>query len=437
MKRERGILALGVLTLALILMVGFLAACETPAPAEPLLLSRVTKLDVVKADGTKVLRIDNNGNLDASGYVSSTSYITGATLAMANFRLTSSPVDGYVLTSDATGVGAWAAAAGGGTEYTEDAAAPANPEGGTVMMTRDDALSTVTEAEGDWSRLRGTAEGALWVQDFNSDAILADTADIEIAVEAISGTVSGSEMQVDIVADGAGLATDAKLDDIIADTDSISTAVNTIDDAISGNEMLIAGGATQANDVKVTLDGEVATITATTALPVDVSSMDITSIAAGETHIGEVSAKSAVVSVTLTLDTSQYANGDLLADTQALTDVMRVSGGTGVLYAATVIDLDDQAGALDIFVLDTNCSAGTENSAVSIADSCADDILGGFEIASGDYLDLGNSRIATVSPSFLVGSTAGIDELWFFVVSRDTITYTVNGIVLKFHFLLD
>jgi hypothetical protein len=53
--------------------------------------------------------------------------------------------------------------AGAGTEYTEDAASPANPSGGAVLVTRDDQLSTVTEAAGDWSRLRGTAKGALWV----------------------------------------------------------------------------------------------------------------------------------------------------------------------------------------------------------------------------------------------------------------------------------
>lgn len=52
---------------------------------------------------------------------------------------------------------------GGGTEYTEDVAAAADPSGGAVLMTRDDQLSTVTEAEGDWSRLRGTSKGALWV----------------------------------------------------------------------------------------------------------------------------------------------------------------------------------------------------------------------------------------------------------------------------------
>ncbi len=60
---------------------------------------------------------------------------------------------------------------GGGTEYTEDAAT-ANPIVGTAtLMERDDVLSTVTPIAGDWIGFRGTAEGALWVQDFNSDAI--------------------------------------------------------------------------------------------------------------------------------------------------------------------------------------------------------------------------------------------------------------------------
>ena len=58
-----------------------------------------------------------------------------------------------------------------GTEYTEDAAAPATVTGNSLLMVRDDALSAVTPIEGDWIRLRGTAEGALWVQDFNSDAV--------------------------------------------------------------------------------------------------------------------------------------------------------------------------------------------------------------------------------------------------------------------------
>ena len=51
----------------------------------------------------------------------------------------------------------------GGTQYTEDVAT-ANPIVGTAtMMERDDALGGLTPAEGDWASLRCDANGALWV----------------------------------------------------------------------------------------------------------------------------------------------------------------------------------------------------------------------------------------------------------------------------------
>jgi hypothetical protein len=48
-----------------------------------------------------------------------------------------------------------------------------------------------------------------------------------------------------------------------ANSAAIKTAVEIIDNPVSGSEMLIAGGATQTNDVKVTLDGEVPAVDAT------------------------------------------------------------------------------------------------------------------------------------------------------------------------------
>lgn len=79
---------------------------------------------------------------------------------------------------------------GGGTEYTEDVAT-ANPIVGTAtMMERDDIIASLGPVEGDWAALRCSAEGALWTQDFNSDATLmllgtidADTGAIKTAIE--------------------------------------------------------------------------------------------------------------------------------------------------------------------------------------------------------------------------------------------------------------
>lgn len=79
---------------------------------------------------------------------------------------------------------------GGGTEYTEDVATPNPIVGSAVMMERDDALSAVTPVEGDWISFRGTAEGALWTQDFNSDALLASILNIETDIGDIA---AGSE----------------------------------------------------------------------------------------------------------------------------------------------------------------------------------------------------------------------------------------------------
>ena len=110
------------------------------------------------------------------------------------------------------------------TEYSEDAATPSTISGVSIMMERDDALSSLTPAEGDWVALRSSAEGALWTQEFNSDAILADTANMDTNLGTVVGHVDGIE----------GLLTT-----IDADTGAIKTAVEIIDNAISGSEMQV------------------------------------------------------------------------------------------------------------------------------------------------------------------------------------------------------
>jgi hypothetical protein len=64
--------------------------------------------------------------------------------------------------------------------------------------------------------------------------------------------------------DGAGTSGDPHVSHFVLDSGSVTetnsaaikAAVELLDNAISGNEILIAGGATQTNDVKVTLDSE-------------------------------------------------------------------------------------------------------------------------------------------------------------------------------------
>lgn len=79
---------------------------------------------------------------------------------------------------------------GGGQEYVEDIAAPTDPTGSATVMRRDDVLAAGrVDAEDDWVVQYCTDEGALWVQDFNSDAILADTAAIDTATAIVAAAV--------------------------------------------------------------------------------------------------------------------------------------------------------------------------------------------------------------------------------------------------------
>jgi len=96
---------------------------------------------------------------------------------------------------------------GGGTEYSEDDATPATIIGTATMMERDDALSTLTPIQGDWASLRCTSKGAMWVEDANSaemntslNNIESDTGNISSNTSTVAGAVSGGQMQVDVVA---------------------------------------------------------------------------------------------------------------------------------------------------------------------------------------------------------------------------------------------
>jgi hypothetical protein len=145
-----------------------------------------------------------------------------------------------------------------------------------------------------------------------------------------------------------------------------------------------------------------------------------------------------VVDLTLSLDTGgAYADGDVLAATQELASAVRASAGTGMIQSIGLIDDDDQGQALDIVVLDSNVSIGSENSAVSIADGDADKILGIVEVTGSDYVDLVNSQWAQVRNVGMVVQPATGTSLYIAAISRGTGTYTASGITLRIGILQD
>lgn len=140
----------------------------------------------------------------------------------------------------------------------------------------------------------------------------------------------------------------------------------------------------------------------------------------GDTLVGELE---------MTIDNGMvYADGDVLAETQELSNGFRVSGGTGVIHSVVVLDKDDQAEALDVVFFQTEVSLGTENAAVSISDADAQEIYGLVEVAATDYVDLGSSQVATKDNiGITIDAPVGVPHLYVGMISRGTGTYTVTG----------
>lgn len=98
---------------------------------------------------------------------------------------------------------------GGGPQYTEDAAAPANPIGTALVLVREDARAGgLTTADGDNVVARGNNKGEMYVKTTDSDAILttidADTGNISTKIDTIAGAVSGAKVQIDVLSIAAG-----------------------------------------------------------------------------------------------------------------------------------------------------------------------------------------------------------------------------------------
>jgi hypothetical protein len=173
---------------------------------------------------------------------------------------------------------------------------------------------------------------------------------------------------------------------------------------------------------------------ATYGLDVDVTRM--AALAAGEAQIGNVGAPDTVVTITASLDTSAYADGDVLFDTQEIASAVRVNGHTCILQSVVVSDISDQGQPFDLIFFNANTSLGTENAAPDIDDTEVLTVIGRVQVTTVDYYDLGGNRVACVTGIGLpLKAGAATTSLYVAGVSRGTGTYGATALQIQFGFL--
>lgn len=145
-----------------------------------------------------------------------------------------------------------------------------------------------------------------------------------------------------------------------------------------------------------------------------------------------------VLDVTLSCDTSAIVDGDVLADTQEITNAVRIAAGVGYIQSIQLLDEDDQGQPIDLYFFNANTSLGTENSPPSITDANSRTLIGRVQILTGDYYDLVANRFAFKNGIGLMFKAAsGQTSIWVAAVVRGGGTYTASGVRLKIGIMWD
>ena len=182
-------------------------------------------------------------NLDVRDLSAASDAVTvhGDVGALDQLDLTNTnPIAAAIVDGDGTQITSF----GGGTQYTEDAAAAANPVGTALNMVRDDARTgSLTTTDGDNVAARGTNSGELYVKHVDSVAItnaglteLASAIDTELQVDVVAALPAGNNNigDVDVASIAAGDNNIGNVDivtlpgDVEADIDQIRDQIDLI-----------------------------------------------------------------------------------------------------------------------------------------------------------------------------------------------------------------
>lgn len=138
------------------------------------------------------------------------------------------------------------------------------------------------------------------------------------------------------------------------------------------------------------------------------------------------------VTLTPTLDTNAYADGDQVSTLQTLSRILPPRVG-GEIKLVTVLDKANQKVALDLFFFKAAVTVAADNAAFTISDADMDHCLGVINVLAADYDAVSTTNgLATVAVNFPIVFSTANDVIYVAIVSRGAPTYAASSLTIAF-----
>ena len=149
-----------------------------------------------------------------------------------------------------------------------------------------------------------------------------------------------------------------------------------------------------------------------------------------------------VIDVTPTLDTSEYASGDVLFDKVEIPNAVLGNGGCSKLMGLTISSKKAADTNIVVYLMTNNQSVGAANSAldVSASDGAAAGFLGYVNTSVGGA-DLGNFVLIQAPTNYednhnipmLLQAASDSSSVYFFASTTTVQTYAADDLTFRFH----
>lgn len=153
---------------------------------------------------------------------------------------------------------------------------------------------------------------------------------------------------------------------------------------------------------------------------VDIGDVDVATIAAGETHIGEVGGADVIISQTPTVTAGAYSANDAVGGMLTFANAARASGLGGIIKSVVIVDDAGQDAETELWLFDTTITAVGDNAGFTQTEAELHTVVAVISSTEGTWRASGTPSVCDIECSR--GYTCTGTSLFGQLVTRGTPT---------------